>query len=425
VSAPTPAAPRGAGRYHARVLDLETLSETASEIARTASDPEGVGIMTRKARVFPIRLDGVPLRAAPLLKQEMLAVGGDSAHARGIADHTVDRSTVVLVATLGQYRRAIPKLARQPFGLKEIAQAVGSALDHRLQRPERTVRGLHRPFTVGGRTLVMGIVNITPDSFSDGGRFVAPDDAIRHAHALVEEGADLLDLGAESTRPGATPVDPAAEWDRLGPVLQGLAGTVEVPISVDTRHAEVAGPALEHGADLVNDVGGLREPAMRRVVAESGAPVVVMHMRGDPTTMRSDPVPDDVRGEVYGWLADACDRARSEGVREEQLLVDPGLGFGKTPEQDLELLNHLAEFRSLGPPLLVGPSRKSFLGWALGGAPLAERSEAGLAAAVAAALRGADIVRVHDVRPTVRALRLADRLRRPSSDEADLSQAPD
>ncbi|HEV2165808.1 MAG TPA: dihydropteroate synthase, partial [Thermoplasmata archaeon] len=370
MSGAPPAVPGGPERFHARVLDLETLSETAAELARTASDPEGVGIMTRKARIYPIRLDDVPLRAAPLLKQEMLAVGGDSAHARGIADHSVDRSTVVLVATYGQYRRLVPKLERQPFGLREIARAIEAALSHRIAHAERTVPGLRRPFRVGARTLVMGVVNVTPDSFSDGGRFLDADEAVRHAVELADEGADLLDLGGESTRPGAAGVSPDDEWARVGPVLERLAGSVPVPISIDTRHAEVAERALEHGADLVNDVGGLREAAMRSLVARTGAPVIVMHMRGDPTTMRSNLAYADVRGEVYAALADACARARSEGVRPEQLLIDPGLGFGKAPEHDLEILNHLAEFRSLGPPVVVGASRKSFLGWALGGAPV-------------------------------------------------------
>jgi dihydropteroate synthase len=412
-------------QFHARVLDLDSLAETAAELARTDSDPEGVGIMTRKARIYPIRLDDVPLRAAPILKQEMLAAGGDSAHARGIADHSAERSKVVLVATYGQYRRLLPKLARQPFGLSAIAEAIGAALDHRLRRRERTVPGLHRGFTVGGATRVMGVVNITPDSFSDGGRFLDPEAAVRQATRLAEEGADVIDLGAESTRPGAAPVSPDAEWGRLGPVLTRVAAAGRLPISVDTRHASVAARALDAGADLVNDVGGLRDPEMVRLLARSGAPAVVMHMRGEPATMRENLVYGDLRGEVYAALADAAARAVAEGVAPDRLIVDPGLGFGKGPEQDFEILAHLGEFRSLGYPLLVGASRKSFLGWALGGAPVGEREEASVAAAVAAALRGADIVRVHDVRPTVRALKVADRLRGPAADETPIADAPE
>ncbi len=411
VSASGPARRSDPARFHARVLELPTLGETAREIARTQSEPEGIGIMTRKARILAVRLDDVSLKAAPLLKQELLAVGGDSAHARGIADHTAERTKVVLLATYGQYRRLLPKLARQPFGLGAIGTAIDRALTHRLRRVEREVPGLHRSFTVGGETRVMGIVNITPDSFSDGGRFLDPEAAIVQAVRLAEEGADLIDLGAESTRPGATPVSAETEWKRLEPVLARIGAEVRVPISVDTRSPEVAGRALDAGADLVNDVGGLREPEMRRLLARTGAPVVVLHMRGEPATMRENLVYDDLRGEVYGALADAVALALADGIGEDRLLVDPGLGFGKGPEQDLELLAHLGEFRSLGAPVVVGASRKSFLGHALGGAPVGDREEAGIAATVAAALQGADIVRVHSVRPTARALKVADRLR--------------
>jgi len=190
----------------------------------------------------------------------------------------------------------------------------------------------------------------------------------------------------------------------VGPVLAGLAGATDVPISIDTRHAEVAERAIDAGADLVNDVEGLRSEAMRRVVARSGAAAVVMHMRGTPATMQQDLAYRDVRAEVYRALADATDAAVADGVPPDHLLVDPGLGFGKSAEQSLELLVHAGEFRSLGYPVVVGPSRKSFLGTLLPEGAAADRLEAGLAAAVIAAERGAALVRTHDVRATVRAL---------------------
>ena len=399
---------RDPDRFRARILEAATFRELAREIERTASDPEGVGIMTRKGRIFPIRLKGVPLRAAPLLKQELLAVGADSAHARGIADHSVDASDVVVLATWGQYRRVLPKLARQPFQLGGIATAIDRALHHYTSRAPRTVRGLHRSFVVGRRTLVLGVLNVTPDSFSDGGRYLEPDAAVAHARSIVDEGADLVDIGAESTRPGAAPISPEMEWGRLAPVLGRLVEAVPVPISVDTRSAEVARRALDAGADLVNDVGGLRDPAMRAVVARTGAPVIVMHMRGEPATMQTDTRYADVRSEVYDSLAQALADARADGVEAGQFLVDPGLGFGKSAEQNVELLAHLGEFRCLGAPVVIGASRKSFLGSLTGGAPVSVRLEAGLAAAVIGWLHGASVVRTHDVRPTVRALALCD-----------------
>ena len=388
------------------MLEWETLAEIAREIERTESDPEGVGIMTRKGRVFPIRLSGVPLKAAPLLKQELLSVGGDAAHARGVADHSVESSPVVLLATWGQYRRLLPKLRRQPFRLKEIAEEVDRALRAYVAHGPRTVPGVHRSLVVGDRPRVMGVVNVTPDSFSDGGQYLDPSSARALAERLVSEGADLIDIGGESTRPRATPVSPDAEWKRIAPVFEGLSGRISAPISVDTRHPEVVRKAVDAGADFVNDVEGLRSPAMREVVARTGAGVVVMHMRGTPASMQERLDYADLRGEVYGALAEATEAAVRAGVAPEKILVDPGLGFGKSAEQSLELLVHAGEFRCLGYPVVLGASRKSFLGWTLGNAGPLERLEAGLAAAVLAAERGVALIRSHDVRPTVQALRL-------------------
>ncbi|HTW40101.1 MAG TPA: dihydropteroate synthase [Thermoplasmata archaeon] len=400
----TPTDHRASHRFGARVLEWDRLSEIAREIERTESDPEGVGIMTRKGRIFPVRLSDVSLKASPLLKQELLSVGGDAAHARGIADHSVPASPVILLATWGQYRRALPKLRRQPFGLKELADEVDRALRAFAAHAPRTVPGAHGAFTVGDHPRVMGVVNVTPDSFSDGGKFLDPAAAVAAAHRLAEEGASLVDIGGESTRPGATPVSPDAEWKRVGPVLEALRGTLEVPISIDTRHPEVVDRAVDAGADVVNDVEGLRSEEMRRTVARTGAAVVVMHMRGTPATMQGDTAYGDLRGEVFGALARATDEAVRSGIAAEKILVDPGIGFGKSHEQSLELLSHLGEFRSLGYPVVVGASRKSFLGAILGSPNPADRVEAGLAAAVIAAEHGAALVRTHDVAPTVRAL---------------------
>ena len=410
MSGPAPGSP-SVGRslhHHARVLEATDAAAIARELERTGCEPEGVGIMTRKGRTVLVRIDHLSLKGAPLLKQELLAVGGDSAHARGVADHSVTETEAVLIATPGQYRRLLEKLGRQPFGLRGVARAVADALRGYAARQPRTLPGLHRPIPVGGRTRVMGVVNITPDSFSDGGAFLAPEAAIERARTLETEGAEMIDLGAESTRPGAEEVSVEEEWNRLAPVLAGLHADTRVPISVDTRHAEVARRALEAGADLINDVSGLRDPEMRALLARSGAPAVVMHMRGEPATMQRDTSYADLRGEVFGALADALAGAAEDGIALGRLLVDPGLGFGKSPEQNLELLGHLGELRSLGCPVVVGASRKSFLGAALGGAGPEGRREAGVAAAVIAAREGAAYVRTHDVGPTVRALRFAD-----------------
>jgi dihydropteroate synthase len=250
----------------------------------------------------------------------------------------------------------------------------------------------------GAGPFLMGVVNVTPDSFSDGGRFLDPDAAVAHALRLVSEGADLLDLGGESTRPGAQEVPPEEEAARVVPVIERLrrAGC-QTPISVDTRKAGVARAALAAGADLVNDVSALADPAMAELVAARGVPVVLMHTRGTPADMARHAVYDDVVGEVERELLAALARAVKAGVREEQVVLDPGIGFAKEARHSLALLAALPALRRhLGRPLLVGPSRKSFIGQVTG-APAAERLPGTLAAVTVCVLAGVELLRVHDV----------------------------
>jgi len=256
----------------------------------------------------------------------------------------------------------------------------------------------------------MGILNLTPDSFSDGSRYADPPAAIAHARQLVAEGADLIDLGAESTRPGAPPVPAAEQIRRLAPLLAALAATLEIVVSVDTSSAEVAAMALAAGARIVNDVTALGDPAMAGVVAGAGAGLVLMHIRGVPATMQSDPRYGDAAAEVAAALRDRLARARAAGIAESSIALDPGIGFGKTARHNFELLARLEEIAALGRPVLVGVSRKSFLA---APEPLAldQRLEAGLAATAVSVFLGARIVRTHDVAPTVRAVRIADALR--------------
>jgi len=252
----------------------------------------------------------------------------------------------------------------------------------------------------------MGVLNVTPDSFSDGGLFVDPADAVAHGLRLVAEGAAVIDVGGESTRPGAQPVSLEEELARVEPVLDALRG---VPVSIDTAKAEVARRALELGAELVNDVTALRgDPALGEVVAGGDAFLCLMHMQGEPRTMQLAPKYDDVVGDVLAFLEERLAFAVECGVREERICLDPGIGFGKTPDQNLELLRRLDELLVLGRPVLVGVSRKSTFGKVLGDAAATTASvAASVAAAVAAFARGASIVRAHDVRETVEALAVA------------------
>ncbi len=260
---------------------------------------------------------------------------------------------------------------------------------------------------VGERPRMMGILNVTPDSFSDGGQYPTPSAAIDRAVRMVEEGADLIDVGGESTRPGAEPISLAEESDRVLPVIEGIARSVSVPISIDTQRAAVARAALAAGASIVNDVSAIRaDPDMPSTIAEAGAAVVLMHMLGEPRTMQNDPVYDNVVQTVFDFLAERIAAACAAGIAPDRIVVDPGIGFGKTLEHNLALMANLGALRALGCPLLVGPSQKSFIGQILD-LPVDQREE-GTAAAVALATgAGADIIRVHDVLEMARVVRVA------------------
>ncbi|RMF76040.1 MAG: dihydropteroate synthase [Acidobacteria bacterium] len=258
----------------------------------------------------------------------------------------------------------------------------------------------------------MGIVNVTPDSFSDGGRFVDPADAADRAEQLVAEGAEIVDVGGESTRPGARPVTVDEELARVLPAIEAIRARLpDARLSIDTRHAEVARRALAAGADLVNDVSALRDPEMAGVVAAAGCPVVLMHMRGEPGTMQRDTRYVDLLGEILDFLGERVDAARAAGIAGDRILVDPGLGFGKSPEANEQLLRQSGAFHSLGCPVLIGASRKSFIGRRTGIEPPEARLAGSLAAAVIAATEGVELVRVHDVAPTRAALAVADAVR--------------
>jgi dihydropteroate synthase len=262
----------------------------------------------------------------------------------------------------------------------------------------------------------MGILNVTPDSFSDGGRFLDPGAAVAQGLRLAAEGADIIDVGGESTRPFSEPVSTEAEIRRVVPVIAELAGQIRIPISIDTSKAAVARQALEAGAAMVNDISALQSDAsLAAIAAEFGVPVILMHMRGEPRTMQVAPRYDDLVGEICSFLQHAVDAAEGQGISRERLIVDPGIGFGKTPEHNLQLIRRLAEFTGLKLPLLVGPSRKSFIRRLV--KPAGEKDispdlpvvETGTQAAVAASiLNGAHIVRVHDVANTVATVKVVD-----------------
>jgi dihydropteroate synthase len=258
----------------------------------------------------------------------------------------------------------------------------------------------------------MGILNVTPDSFSDGGLFLKTDEAIRRADVMAEEGADLIDIGGESSRPGADPVPVEEEIRRVVPVIECLAKRLTIPISIDTVKADVARQALGAGARIVNDISALRfDPKMAPLVAREDVPVVLMHMQGTPKTMQAHPVYADVIREIRDFFEARIQSAERSGISRDRIVLDPGIGFGKTAEHNLEILSRLAEFGAIGRPLLIGPSRKSFIGQALG-LPVEERLEGTAAAVAVGVLNGASIIRVHDVRSMSRVVRMVEAVKR-------------
>jgi dihydropteroate synthase len=272
-----------------------------------------------------------------------------------------------------------------------------------------------RNFTLdfSDKTYIMGILNVTPDSFSDGGRFFDPASAIHRGVQMVEDGADIIDIGGESTRPGADPITIEEELRRTIPVIEALARKIRTPISIDTCKAEVAKSALEAGAAIVNDISGLRyDPRMAKVVAGYSVPVVIMHMKGSPKDMQKAPVYEALIPEILDYLREGIRMATEAGIPEDKIIVDPGIGFGKRFEHNLEIIHNLCEFVLLEKPLLVGPSRKAFIGKILGDVPSEERLE-GTAAAVAISIfNGAHIIRVHDVKEMAKVVKVADAIKR-------------
>ncbi len=363
--------------------------ESIPEAKRTLHDShvtEAGQYRMRGKAVHRILKTRVQPRQAQYLKEEMLSLGGECA-VSGLNDQDRENLGVVLMGTLAQFKRLIDKLGGQPYGLAPFATEIQETLEIGT-RPEK--HGY--PWEDG--TAVMGILNVTPDSFHDGGEFDKEADAVSRAEELVEAGGDIIDVGGESTRPGADPVPVEEEKSRVLPVVERI-NELDAMVSIDTRKAEVARAALDAGADILNDVSGLEDPEMRLVAAEYDVPVVVMHSVNTPVDPDSDIHYDDVMEDVVDSLIERVLLAEKAGLDRSQIIVDPGLGFGKTAAESFELLDRIGEFEGLGCPILVGHSHKSMFG--LVGRGSGERYEPTIAATALAAERGADIVRVHDV----------------------------
>jgi dihydropteroate synthase len=402
-------------KHNARVLAIYSDAEIADEMRGVGADSAAIERALPKARQHLVRLEGVSAPYVRILADCFLSSGADVV-CHDPANAKTSGTDVILIGTLQQYSQAIEALKAQQNAGVELAIEIASAVEKFDSFPTplpdevittQRVRAVFQEMS--RRTLVMGILNVTPDSFSDGGRYSNSDMATERALQMIGEGADVIDIGGESTRPGSEPVSEQEEKDRILPVIKNLRAKSDIPISVDTWKAEVARAALGEGADIVNDISALSfDPKMRALVAEKQCAAILMHIKGTPRDMQSNPTYENVLSEVIRELRERVNEAVEQGIDERLLMIDPGFGFGKTPEHNLLILRRLREFKSLGRPVLIGTSRKSTIGKTLGGLPANERLEGTAATVTISVMNGANIVRVHDVKEMARVVKMTE-----------------
>ncbi|MHB1347210.1 MAG: dihydropteroate synthase [Candidatus Humimicrobiaceae bacterium] len=394
-------------KYKIRQVFINTKEEAFAEFKKIGSTAEGAKIMSDKYINIAIRVDGVENKAVNILKQEMLARNGDVAVSRNAMYSFGEKSDIIIFGTQKNLRSFIDKIRLQPFGLKAMSIELDEFLNSlEKNKSQNTFRISKNIFDFKNGTVVMGILNATPDSFFDGGKYLNFKDACSRADKIAGEGAHIIDVGGMSTRPGSVPVSSNEEAERTIPLINHIKKNHDILISIDTFRSEVAEMAVKEGAEIINDISGLvMDEKMKQVAAQTGASLVLMHMKGTPENMQDNPVYEDVIGEIYDFFRAQTNIALDAGVNREKIIIDPGLGFGKTPEHNFKIIKRLSDFKSLGYPILAGASRKSFTGMLLK-LPPDERLEGSLAAAVLCVLNGADILRVHDVKETIRAVSL-------------------
>jgi dihydropteroate synthase len=355
-----------------------------------------------------LRAEGVDSRLASGLTDKALKITGH-AIVENIPGRLAGKADLVFAAGPDEMH-ALASTLQQTADFEQLALSLRETLLNVL-RTRFTLRCRKKILPLGTRSLVMGVLNVTPDSFSDGGLFYDREKAVAQGLRMAEEGADLLDIGGESTRPGSKTLLTEEELRRVIPVIESLAKRIDVPLSIDTTKADVAQRAIEAGAEIVNDISGLRfDPALARVAAKANVPLILMHIRGTPETMQRDVHYDSLFSEILLSLKDSIRRAESAGVDPNQIVIDPGIGFGKTMEQNLLLVKHLSEFRVLGKPILLGTSRKAFLGKILD-AEATDRLEGTLSSIAIGVFNGAHIIRCHDVRQAEKTMAVADAIR--------------
>lgn len=399
-------------KYKIRVLQIRSKKEGIAEFEKVGSTAAGNKIMINKAFPLSIKIKQVNPVAANILKQEMLARDGDVITSRSILSEKRAKTDIIIQGTRKSITSLVKKIRSQQFGLGDLSGDLSGHLKKMDKAcKEKDLIIADKKFEPGKEVVIMGILNVTRDSFYDGGQYYDREKALARARSLAEEGAHIIDVGGMSTRPGSLPVGKEEEMERTIPVIENISRDHDILISIDTYRPEVAAEAIKAGAHIVNDISGLgMDESMAGVIAKSNVSVVLMHIKGTPENMQDDPRYQDVIEEIYQYFEDKTKTAISSGIGPEKIILDPGIGFGKRPEHNLEIISKLREFKMLGFPILVGASRKSFIGEVLG-LPVGERLEGSLSVAVWSMINGADILRVHDVKETMRAVKMAQKIK--------------
>jgi len=391
--------------------------EGKKELERIGVNKEAISIMLPKMFHLNIKFKDVPPQDAIILKQEMLSIGGDTAISEKALPPYSSKTDVLLMGNEKQIKILANKLKKQYKRLHKLGEEIENIIENIRKKTEIYIG--KRRFEFGKKTYVMGILNVTPDSFYNGGKYFSIEEAIKRAKQIEKEGADIIDVGGESTRPFSKRIDEKEEMERVLPIIEEIKKEIKIPVSIDTYKPKVAEKAIEKGADMVNDIMALLKENMADVVKEYNVPVCIMHMKGTPENMQKIASYEDVVEEIYSFLKNRIEFAISSGIDENKIIIDPGIGFGKRTgsgiEDNCEIISRLMEIKSIGKPVLIGISRKTFIG-NITSSPVNERLEGSLGAEAVAIANGADIIRCHDVYATKKMAKIVDAIVRGGND---------
>lgn len=396
-----------------RILSIKKPEDIKEELKKIGVTSGGIISMAPKANSVALKLKNIKVGAANIIKQDMLSIGGDTAVSRGVVDGKVKKSDIIILGNLHKIKLLLKKLSHQDiFEIPQICKSIENLIQIEVEFSTKklTARKYILPLD---RTLIMGILNVSPDSFYDGGKYSTLDSALFQIEKMVKDGADIIDIGGESTRPYSEKISVEEEISRVIPIIEKCVSNFDIPISVDTYKSEVAKSALQTGVHIVNDISALRfDKKMASTIAKyQDVPVILMHIKGTPKNMQDNPTYDDVVEEILDYLAESINIAEDAGINGENIIIDPGIGFGKRVEDNVKIIQKISEFRSLDKPILLGCSNKSFIGKILD-AEKNDRLEGTFAANSFGILNGVNIIRVHEVAQHKKLVQMLDYFRK-------------